>query len=87
MSLLNEGFDLGPLDGTGHLAEASIVPHYVGVSPSSIGLIVYGLGCLLREGDFAHVFIEPRLKGLPGLMMKLRVVLHFIYILFHFVCL
>lgn len=87
MSLLNEGFDLGPLDGIGHLAEAPIVPYYVGVSPRSIGLIVDGLGCLLRKGDLAHVVIEPRLKGLSGLMMKLRVVLHFIYILFHFVCL
>jgi hypothetical protein len=83
MSLLHERFDLGPLDGTGHLAETSIIPHYVGVSPRPIGLIVNGLGCLLREGDLAHVVIEPRLKGLPGLMMKLGVVLHFIYILFH----
>jgi hypothetical protein len=59
LSLLNEGFDLGPLHGIGHFAETSIVAHYVGVSPCPIGLIVHGLGSLLREGDLAHVIVEP----------------------------
>jgi hypothetical protein len=84
LSLLYEGFDLGPLHGIGHFAETSIVPHNVGVSPCPIGLIMHGLGCLLREGDLAHVIIEPRLKSLPGFVMKLRVILHFILILFQF---
>ena len=84
LSLLNEGFDLGPLHGIRHFAETSVVPHYVGVSPCPISLIMHGLGCLLREGDLANVIIEPRLKSLPGFVMKLRVILHFILILFHF---
>lgn len=80
LPLLDEGFDLRPLDRIVHLAEAAIVSHYIGVSPSAISLIMHCLPSLLWESYTTHGVIESRLEGRAGLMMQLRVILHFIFV-------